>query len=127
MSVSASKCDLPLDLLSYRRDTCLQTVQDVKAANHCLLGNLLSLCSTASCDECYIGASTTLLTFPFELKETITVSVVPYITELANGRNSTSFSSTTLTTDAIGGNASISAQFFTQPHDLTWVVDGVVL
>ena len=108
-------------LLSYIK----QSINSLTSVN--ATGSSLPLCSSLTCEPCLVGAETTLLSFPYTLKDTITVEVFPYITQLPDGSNSTSLSTTTLTAAGSVGNASVYGQMFTNLDELTWKVDGVVL
>ena len=80
---------------------------------------------------CYFGASTSFLTL--NIAEVTTVSVVPYVTELVNGTNATSYSTSTAVSTVPDENpwnpfiTSGDMSTTTYVDDITWVESGTTL
>ncbi|KAK5168377.1 uncharacterized protein LTR77_006947 [Saxophila tyrrhenica] len=81
-------------------------------------------CKPALCVPCYLGASVVPLSFPYTVRETVTVDVTPYASVLPNGRTSTWYSTATETLRVY--NQSGSDAIFTDGVERTWVVEGSV-
>lgn len=74
------------------------------------------------CATCYLGASTTYLDFPFNVTQTVDVTVIPYVSGLADGSNSTSFETITAEFETGSGEQTVL-----EDQTLTWVTDGATL
>lgn len=89
----------------------------------------LQFCDTYTdpCTRCFFGASTTYLEFPFTVTSTVDVTIIPYVTQLADGSNSTSLSTVTTTDLAALPTESGAPPVFEDDSELVWTTGGVVL
>ena len=89
----------------------------------------IALCTSVEtqCQPCYLGASTVLASFPYAATTTIIIDVIPNISQLPDGRNTTSFVTLSQTDIGFVGNETNSDLTIEEGSPLTWTTQGVVL
>lgn len=83
--------------------------------------------ATTSCEPCYLGAGTKLVSFPYPATTTIAIDIIPHISQLPDGSNSTWLETLTTSAVALPTNASGFDTTIEGGEYITWKTQGVEL